>query len=561
MNNEKLAARPATTGEAPPENGLRGLRHWRYDLRAATMVSLNCLPLYLGIAHASGAPAVSGLISAIIAGLVFPCVGGTFVAIAGPAAGLAPVLLSSMRDLGAGSLEAGYPLLLVVILATGMAQLLLTMKPVARWVPVTQIAAMLPRCATAGMVAAIGLLLIKGQIPHVLGVPFKEHEFFAVLAELPSKISMVNGNSLIIATACLFTMFTLSACARRWKQLRAIPPHLITVVLGTVLVPVLGGMSDSSLIHIPDNLWGSFGAIAQGFKALAAGGPALWGLGFSCFIFVFLVDTSESLPSMDAIDKKDPYRRKSNPLRTMRATGMANLGSSLLGGLTIIPNVIPSAVNIAQGGRTSNANFFNAICLILYAVCLRHWINMIPFAALGAVLIYVGWNLCKPVIWFSIARASKKEFLAFFITVWVSLQRDLLQGLLAGTVVHYCLALLAVYIHPSNSFSIIESATCLFRNPIRGIVSPEEGAERLHVKVDGPLTCFNIGSLLHALEQLPDEIEIYLLAHLVPVVDCGAADDLSRCQRDLRYQRDYNDSRIKIKGLDLTRRLLFSGDH
>jgi MFS superfamily sulfate permease-like transporter len=117
---------PVATTMEKPENGLRGLKHWRYDLLAGMQVSLVSLPLSLGIAIASGAPPVTGIVSAVIAGLVYPFVGGAYVTISGPAAGLAPALLGGMLVLGGGNLEAGYPLLLVAICLTGIVQLVLT---------------------------------------------------------------------------------------------------------------------------------------------------------------------------------------------------------------------------------------------------------------------------------------------------------------------------------------------------------------------------------------------------------------------------------------------------
>ena len=108
-----------------PQNGIKGLKHWRHDLMAGMQVALVSLPLSLGIAIASGAPPVTGVISAIIAGLIFPFLGGAYVTISGPAAGLAPALLAGMLMLGGGDLAAGYPLLLVAICLTGLVQIVL----------------------------------------------------------------------------------------------------------------------------------------------------------------------------------------------------------------------------------------------------------------------------------------------------------------------------------------------------------------------------------------------------------------------------------------------------
>jgi MFS superfamily sulfate permease-like transporter len=146
-----------------PENGVRGLKHWRYDLLAGLQVALIGLPLSLGIAVASGAPPITGVISAIIAGLVFPFLGGAYVTISGPAAGLAPALLTGMIALGHGDLAVGYPLLLVAIFLTGVIQVLLSILRAGSF------ALYFPISVVEGMLSAIGMLIIIKQIPQLLG--------------------------------------------------------------------------------------------------------------------------------------------------------------------------------------------------------------------------------------------------------------------------------------------------------------------------------------------------------------------------------------------------------
>ena len=143
-----------------PRNGIAGLKHWRFDLFAGLQVALVSLPLSLGIAIASGAPPVTGLVSAIIAGLIFPFLGGAYVTISGPAAGLAPALLAGMLMLGGGDLAAGYPLLLVAICLTGALQVLLSFMKAGRLV-----ALFLPVTVVEAMLAAIGLMIIIKQVP------------------------------------------------------------------------------------------------------------------------------------------------------------------------------------------------------------------------------------------------------------------------------------------------------------------------------------------------------------------------------------------------------------
>src|SRR3954467_354889 len=166
-----------------PCNGLAGLKHWRHDLLAGLVVSLISVPFSLGIAVASGAPPICGLISAIIAGLVLPFLGGSYVTISGPAAGLAPALLAAMTLLGRGDLVMGYPLLLVAICLTGLVQVVLARLKAARF------SALFPSTVVEGMLASIGLLIIAKQLPLLVGHPFRAHEFWGIVAGAPAQFA------------------------------------------------------------------------------------------------------------------------------------------------------------------------------------------------------------------------------------------------------------------------------------------------------------------------------------------------------------------------------------
>ena len=155
-----------------PQNGIAGLKEWRYDIVAGLMVSLTSLPFSLAIAIASGAPPIAGLMSAIIAGLIFPFLGGAYVTISGPAAGLAPALFATMFALGHGHLETGYPLLLAVICMVGAIQIVLSLMGAAK------LSAAFPVAVVEGMLASIGLIIIAKELPHFIGHDFKSHAFF-----------------------------------------------------------------------------------------------------------------------------------------------------------------------------------------------------------------------------------------------------------------------------------------------------------------------------------------------------------------------------------------------
>ena len=406
-----------------PENGLRGLKHWRYDLMAGLQVSLVGLPLSLGIAIASGAPPIAGVISAIIAGLIFPFLGGAYVTISGPAAGLAPALLAGALTLGHGDLAVGYPLLLVAICLTGLVQVILSLFRAGKF------AMYFPISVVEGMLMAIGIMIIVKQIPSLLGdlaPPVKSIP--TAILHIPQYIQGMNPEIFLIGGLSLALLFLLSHRKERWATF--IPPPLLVVGLG-ILTGWLLHLPNEYLIKVPYDI------LEHGIRL-----PAFWeawqqqDLWMSLLLIIVtltLIDGTESLATIAAVDKIDPYHRKSDPNVTLRAMGVSNMLSSLAGGLTIIPGGVKSSTNIQAGGRTLWANLYYAIFLALFLWWGTGLINRIPLAVLAAVLIYVGWRLCEPRIFGKILAIGKEQFLICLVTIAVTLySSDLLLGVVVG---------------------------------------------------------------------------------------------------------------------------------
>lgn len=338
--NAMTAHTPLAPAMEKPENGVRGLKHWRYDLLAGLQVSLVGLPLSLGIAVASGAPPITGLISAIIAGLIFPFLGGAYVTISGPAAGLAPALLAGMLTLGHGDLATGYPLVLVAICLAGLVQVLLSLLRAGKF------AMFFPISAVEGMLAAIGLMIIVKMIPALVGhLAPPVNSIPAAIGLIPENFLHLNPSVFLIGGISLVLLLFLSNRKDRWATL--IPPPLLVVGLGIVMGWLLQ-LPPNYLIQVPDNV------LEHGINP-----PDFWGvwqrpdLWISILVLVVtltLIDGTESLATIAAIDKIDPFRRRSDPNRTLQAMGVSNILSSLAGGLTIIPGGMKSSTNIYAGG-------------------------------------------------------------------------------------------------------------------------------------------------------------------------------------------------------------------
>jgi MFS superfamily sulfate permease-like transporter len=497
--------------EDKPRNGVAGLKHWRYDLVAGLQVALVSLPLSLGIAVASGAPPVTGLVSAIIAGLVFPFLGGAYVTISGPAAGLAPALLAGMLLLGDGDLAAGYPLLLVAICLTGLVQVMLSLfkagKLVAMFLPVTVVEAML---------AAIGAMIIIKQVPALLGdlaPPAKN--MLTSITNLPDSLLRIEPAVALIGGISLVLMFFLHRTRRAW--LRRIPPPLTVCGLGAVL-GLAFDLDAKYLIAMPENILEG-GITLPAFEAVW-NRPELWGGVLVVVITLTLIDGIESLATIKAVDKIDPFRRKSHPNVTLRAMGISNTLSSIAGGLTIIPGGIKSRANIDAGGRTLWANLHNAVFLIVFLFFAKDLIARIPLATIGAVLVYVGWRLCEPKVLAKTFAIGRDQFVVFLATVAAILATDLLTGILLGVAAE--VLLLTYLLSPSLRLVLTgrigfaqllrqfaANLAGLVRSPVIKTVREGGAAPRYRLSL-GSLTGFNLFALDRALAAVPSQAGVTL---------------------------------------------------
>lgn len=540
-----------------PQNGLAGLKHLRHDILAGMVVSLVSLPLSSGIAIASGVPPIYGLISAIIAGLLFPLIGGGYVTISGPAAGLAPALLAIMVSFGgagdADHVGAGYHFLLCVIFMVGCVQIVMALLKLARF------AAIIPVSVVEGMLASIGLLIIVKQFAMFFGFTGKvhAHEFYQFVMETPAIAQGLTWQPFVVGASCLVLLFVLGALQKKVAFLKVIPPQLLAVVFGVVLGQIvgLGAVNNGSfLIKLPETPF--HGAALPPFMELLAR-QDLWYAAIIGVITLTMIDGVESLATAMAIDRIDPFRRKSQPNRVLLAMGVCNIASSLVGGLTIIPGGVKSKANIASGGRTLWANFTNAICLIIYLVAAYPLINMIPKAALAAVLIYTGWKMCEPLVWRHMAHIGREQLGIFTFTIVATLATDLLWGIIAGTVAKLALNLMlyrqglaATAAEGERLPSVWSSAWDFFANPV---ARREQTADEYHLYLCKPLVCFNSMKLSEELERVPSNVKSVSI-HLddsVALIDHTSSENIAYAIEE------YSESDIPVHlvGIDRMRRL------
>lgn len=542
-----------------PRNGLAGLRHWHYDVRSGFMVAMISLPFSMGIAITSGAPPVCGIVSAIIAGLLLPFLGGSYVTISGPAAGLAPSVYAGIAWMGGvylgkeathdAVMRAGYPLVLVAIAIAGLLQMALAKLKVAR------LSAIFPAAAIEGMLMAIGMLIIVKQFPLLLGQKFAAHEFWEILAETPAKLPTMNIQVFGLGASCVALLFILSAVPGR--LFKVLPPPVWVFFLATIVSRTFLHLPPEYLINVPaaplENgvVWPQFTAVF--------GDVHLWPPLAYIVVTLMLIDGTESLATINAVDKIDPFRRRSDPDRTLLAMGASNVTSSLLGGLTIIPGIVKSTANIIGGGRTQWANFYNACFLLMFLLFARSWINMVPMVVLASILVFIGFKLCRPRVWRHVARVGLEQLFICGVTVLTTVTTDLLIGVGVGVGMKLALNLwyTGLYHHlfapdgkdrPTLSARLFD----LFRNPV-GERAYCDGVYNLFF--DRPLVCFNLFHVIRELNRIPTEAQtVYLhVRQNVTLIDHTTLETLGN------YTDEFNSRpggfTLKLMGLEQTRPL------
>ena len=408
----------------------------KHDGPAGLVVFLVALPLCLGIALASGTPLFSGILAGIVGGVVISFLSDSNFSVSGPAAGLAVIVASTIQSLG--SFET---FLLAVVLA-GCIQFVLGV------VRLGSIADYVPKAVIRGMLAAIGLVIILKQIPHALGrdqdydgdLAFFEAEGLNTFTDIVSGVLTAHPGAVLLSLVCIGVMLVWDYFAGkgiRWMQL--LPGPLVSVLLGIAINQMYRAWAPSFFIvdatHMvqlptPSSLAG-FAAEMRLPNFAAISQQAVWVAAFT----IAIVASLESLLSLEAADKLDPYRRLSSPHRELRAQGIGNIISGIIGGLPVTSVVVRTSANVYAGSRTWVSSFVHGALLLVATLAIPRLLNLLPLASLAAVLILVGYKLTKPKIYSDMYQRGWDQFLPFVATVLAVVFTDLLKGVLIGLVI------------------------------------------------------------------------------------------------------------------------------
>lgn len=406
---------------------------FRYDGPAGTVVFLVALPLCLGIALASGAPLFSGIIAGVVGGIVVSFFSSSQVSVTGPAAGLSVIVAAAVVSLGS------FPAFLTAVVLAGVLQFLMGVFRLGL------LADYVPNSVIKGMLAAIGIVIVLKQIPHALGrdqdyvgdFAFLEKSGLNTLTDILAAFAAPHAGAVLIAVAALGLMIAWERLQPRMSGfLRLIPGPLLAVGLGMGLNWVFRLTGSSLVITEAEHLVtlpaaGSPREFLQLFTHpdfTRAGDANVWIVA----VTLAVVASIETLLSIEAADRLDPFHRITPTNRELMAQGFGNMVSGLLGGLPLTSVVVRTSANVFAGARTWMSSFIHGWLLLLSVAIFPGLLNQIPLACLAAILILVGYKLAKPALFRAMYGQGWSQFLPFSVTVVAVVFTDLLKGVMVG---------------------------------------------------------------------------------------------------------------------------------
>lgn len=492
------------------------------DIPSGIVVFLVALPLCLGIALASGAPLVTGLISGVIGGLVVGGISQSGTSVSGPAASLSAVVLVMIQSLG------NFETFLMALVIGGLMQLLLGT------VRAGLIADYMPTSIIRGLLAAIGIILIFSQIPYALGVELDTRlsdYSQGFILESPGMILYIlqsmSPGAILISMISLGLLIYWDKTAL--KKIPLLPPSLFVVILGVLLntlfkyflpvfyldgvhlvsIPEIAGIS--SVLTFPD-----FGAIGQ---------LEVWTSAFT----IAIVGSIATLLNLEATDNLDPHKRRSSPNRELVAQGVGNTLAGLVGGIPITSVIVRSSVNIEAGSETKLSTLIHGALLLVSTLFLSTVINMIPLATLAAILLVVGYKLASLTVFRNMYSRGWTQFIPFVITTVAIILTDVLIGVLIG-----------------STLSIFFLLRSNFYNPFYLERSKSHSGESVRLELSNEVSFLNKPVIKKTLWSLPENSKIVIDATFSTYVEPDVIEILNDFQDTFAKE---NKIEVQITGL------------
>jgi MFS superfamily sulfate permease-like transporter len=427
-----------------PKDYFTGLKeNWKSDILSGFTIFLIALPLCIGIAIASGAPAMAGLYSGIVGGIVVSLLSGSYLTINGPAAGLIVIVLTSIETLGNGNKALGFEYTLAVIAISGIIQIILGL------VRAGDFASLFPSSVIHGMLAAIGLIIIIKQFHVLLGVQTSKNNIIDLIQDIPHEITLLNPYITLIGLISIAIVLGMNYIKN--ETLKKIPSALVVAIVAIILQELIDFSNEREyeflgntyfigkryLVDIPESFTAGF---TKPNFSIVFTKPFLLQV-----VIISVVASLESILTAFAVDKLDPYKRESDMNKELIAKGIGNTILGFIGGLPIIAEVVRSSANITNGAKTRWSNFFHGLFLLIFIVFFGPLIKKIPISALSALLIVVGFRLAIP-NFVRMYKVGIDKFFVFMVTVYITLAEDLLLGIGYGIFTRFFINLISMYL-------------------------------------------------------------------------------------------------------------------
>jgi MFS superfamily sulfate permease-like transporter len=470
------------------------LKELKNDLPASIVVFFVAVPLCLGIALASGAPLFSGIISGIVGGIVVGMASGSSLGVSGPAAGLAVIVFSAIATLGS------WPAFLTAVVLAGAIQIILGFAKAGF------VAFFFPSSVIKGMLSGIGLLIILKQIPHALGYDkdmegddaFLQSDGENTFSAIFSALERITPGAVLIAIISLAILILWdSVLTKKHKIFQLIQGPIVVVILGIIMNYFFqNGILNFSLaadqvvsLPVPQN----FSEFLTQFTFPDFSVLTSYKV-YEVAVVLAIIASLETLLSVEATDKLDPQKRVTPTNRELKAQGLGNVISGLIGGLPITQVIVRSSANINFGGRTKMSAILHGVFLLISAVLLSSVLNMLPLASLAAILLMVGYKLAKPSLFKQMFDLGWTQFMPFVATIVGILLTDLLKGITIGIL-----------------FGIFYVLRESYRNShLHDVITKENGNEVHRIALAEEVSFFNKANIRNALDEIPENSKVII---------------------------------------------------
>ncbi len=484
------------------------------NLFSGFVVSLIALPLGFGLALASGAPPISGIIAAVVGGSIVAIIGGSNVTITGPGNGLVVVILGAITTLGAGDMQQGFLYTLAAIVISGAIMVILG------FLRLGSLGDFFPSSAIQGMLAAIGIGIFAKQFHVMLGNANAKGSIVQLLLQVPNGIiNYVSTNSTnvlwagMVGIISLLIMVFYGKIRNKYFQLIPAPMWIVMLCIGlhyyfnlfsTSQYPI----NQALLINLPNDVLSNFAFPDFG---------KVYQLDFiSAVISITLIASIESLLSIKAVDKLDSLKRRSNVNKDIRALGIATMVSGFLGGLNVVTVIARSSVNVNNKGSNRSANFFHAFFLVAFILLFASQLRKIPLPALAAILVFTGYKLASPENIKKVFKIGKEQLIIFLITLLTTISTNLITGIIIGIVATFVA-------HIIINKDILLFVTNIFKPNV--LMFKED--DKYYVSVKNFSSFLNYTKLKSKIDQIPENEDAIIDFSLCDFVDHSVMENLN----------------------------------